>query len=87
VVTQGTSPGLSSLALVNDGQIDGELPRRVELPLGCELADGINGYQLDGAGPPPALQRQQLGYLQGGNQQVIGWARCIISEGSVHVRS
>ncbi|MER2268728.1 DUF3142 domain-containing protein [Methylobacterium oxalidis] len=87
LVTRGATPGLSSLSLINEGDTDGELPRRIELPTGCELADGINGYRLNIAGPVPVLERQQLGYLQSGNQQVVGWARCNLDEASLHVRS
>lgn len=43
------TPGMHNLVLINQGDIDAELPRRVELPATCTLADGINGYTLERA--------------------------------------
>lgn len=78
-------PGVSDLVLVNPGEVDAELPRLIELPAACRLADGVNGYAL-AAGDGPALRRAEAGLLHGGSRKVIGWARCAPNEGAFHVR-
>ncbi|WP_416211152.1 DUF3142 domain-containing protein [Nitrospirillum sp. BR 11828] len=49
-----TTPGLSTLVLVNEGAADAELPSGLDLPAGCPLGDGANGYARD---PLPPKRR------------------------------
>jgi hypothetical protein len=82
----GGQAGLSELMLVNAGDLDAELPRRVALPGGCGIADGINGYGLAQADGGPVLERLQTGLLRGHHQQAIGWMRCGAGPGEIHVQ-
>ena len=82
----GAQPGLSDIRLVNADDVDGELPRRVTLPSGCGVADGVNGYRLAQEGDGPALERLQSGLLHGHHQQTIGWMRCTAGFGDIHVQ-
>ena len=41
------TPGMSNIVLINQGEVDGVLPPRIDLPPSCTIADGINGYALD----------------------------------------
>jgi hypothetical protein len=82
----GAQPGLSDILLVNADDVDAEVPRRIVLPGGCGLADGINGYRLAGTGDGPVLERLQPGLLHGHRQQTIGWMRCAAGLGDLHVQ-
>lgn len=79
------TPGMRHLVLVNPGDVDAELPRRVELPATCILADAINGYTLEHADARFILHRRQKGLLRGQHQQVIGWIRCTLEQEEIHV--
>ena len=78
-------PGLSDIRLVNADDVDAELPRRVLLPTGCGVADGINGYTLAQRDGGPVLERVQASLLRGHHQQTIGWIRCAAGLGEIHV--
>jgi hypothetical protein len=82
----GGQPGLSDLLLVNPGDVDAELPRRIALPGGCGIADGVNGYGLAQTSDGPVLERRQPGLLHGHHQQTIGWMRCTAGLGDIHVQ-
>jgi Protein of unknown function (DUF3142) len=82
----GARPGLSDIRLINAEDVDAELPRRVVLPGGCGLADGINGYALAQRDGGPVLERVQSGLLHGHHQQIIGWMRCTAGLGDIHVQ-
>jgi hypothetical protein len=81
-----TTPGLSSLLLVNDGAADAELPAGLDLPAACPLGDGANGYARD----PLAgrLVRLSTGLLPPGDRRTVGWLRCPESPSPpvIHVR-
>jgi hypothetical protein len=79
-------PGMRNLVLVNAGTNDAELPRLIELPASCRLADGINGYALSAQSGGLALRRAEAGLLPGGQHRIIGWARCAPRAGEIHVR-
>ena len=82
----GAQPGLSDIRLINGDNVDAELPRRVALPGGCAVADGINGYSLAQRDDGPGLERLQPGLLHGHHQQTIGWMRCTAALGDIHVQ-
>jgi hypothetical protein len=54
LIEKTDTPGLNNVVLVNDGEVDANLPRAVTLPSACTLADAINGYTIerDRAGSP-----------------------------------
>ena len=79
-------PGLTDIRLVNADDVDADLPRRILLPAGCDIADGINGYDLAQRGDGPVLERQQSGLLHRHHQQTIGWMRCTADLGDIHVQ-
>jgi hypothetical protein len=86
LVQSSDTPGMHHLVLVNNGDIDAELPGRVELPNTCMLADGINGYALKHADSRLVLHRLQRGLLRSQHRQVIGWMRCAPQQGEIHVQ-
>ena len=47
LVEKSDTPGMSNIVLINQGEVDGVLPPRIDLPPSCAIADGINGYALD----------------------------------------
>jgi hypothetical protein len=73
-------PGLRTLRLVNDGDIDAPLPRAVTLPSSCRIADGIGPYRLDRDAAGLTLRRAQAGRLPGHRALAIGWMRCESSD-------
>lgn len=75
-VRAGQEPGLKDLVLVNEGDMDAELPESLSLPADCSLADGVNGYSLDYGPPHLALHRDQQGLLHGHYELRVGWMRC-----------
>jgi uncharacterized protein DUF3142 len=85
-VVAGGQPGLSDIRLVNAEDVDAELPRRVVLPGGCGVADGINGYTLAQEQDGLVLRRLQPGLLHGHHQQTIGWMRCTADLGDSHAQ-
>lgn len=72
----GAAPGAQDLVLRNDGEVDARLPARIELPAGCTIADGVNGYALAYRQGRPFLRRERDGWLRAHYQRAIGWARC-----------
>jgi uncharacterized protein DUF3142 len=82
----GTQSGASDIRLINADDVDAELPRRIVLPGGCGLADGVNGYALAQSGNATVLERLQPGLLHGHHQQTIGWMRCTAGLGDLHVQ-
>lgn len=85
LVQNSETPGIHNLVLVNHGDVDAELPRRVDLPDTCTLADGVNGYAIKHADSRLVLHRLQRGLLRSQHQQVIGWTRCVPDQGEIHV--
>jgi hypothetical protein len=84
IARPGATSGLSDIVLVNRGRIDAELPRRIGLPQGCTLADGVNGYALDNSARNIFLRRLQTALLHAHREQTIGWMRC--AWGNINVR-
>ena len=72
----GATPGAANVVLRNDGEVDARLPARIELPPGCTIADGVNGYALAYQQGRPFLRRERDGWLRAHYQRAIGWARC-----------
>ena len=72
----GAVPGAADVVLRNDGEVDAQLPARIELPAGCSIADGVNGYVLAHQAGQPSLRRERDGWLRAHYQRAIGWARC-----------
>lgn len=83
----GAAPGAVDVVLRNDGDVDVRLPARIELPAGCAIADGINGYALAYAEARPFLRRDRDGWLRAHYQRAVGWARCGDSAGMPVPRS
>ena len=81
------SAGLWTVALANEGTIDGRVPREVQLDASCVLADGANGFHLRtaGGGPAPVLESNGTGRLRAHTTRVIGWARCTQPQRQLHV--
>lgn len=86
LLNNSDTPGMHHLVLVNQGDIDAELPQSVELPDACTLADGINGYTLEHADSGLVLHRLRGGLLHSHHQQIIGWVRCTPDQEAIHVR-
>lgn len=72
----GATPGAMDIVLRNDGEVDARLPARIGLPVGCTIADGVNGYVLAYAEGRPFLRRDRDGWLRAHYQRPVGWARC-----------
>jgi len=87
VALPGGKPQLAEIVLENAGDIDAPLPSFVDLPRGCALADGINGYSLREDSLGISLERLQTGLLYAHHAQVIGWMRCPGAGKNFHVRS
>ena len=85
VASPAETPGMLDLALVNDGEVDVSLPRRILLPSSCGLADGVNGYGLSAAPGGKALDRLRDGLLPVHARRIIGWARCDAQIGELDV--
>jgi hypothetical protein len=83
-VRNGETPGLSIFSLSNEGGTDAPLPKRLELPPACAIADGANGYRVQ-EGKGLALVRSDGEILHEGEQMVAGWARCRLEAGDIHV--
>ena len=75
---------MSDVVLVNAGDGDVAMPTRVALPAPCTLGDGVNGY-VRVIGPTVALERTKLRLLRGHARATIGWARCAVASGDIHV--
>lgn len=74
------TPGMSELVLVNPGDLDAAVPKRIELPSSCAVADGVNGYALGLGGPGLSLERVNDATLRAHTRRIIGWARCAVEE-------
>ncbi len=72
VTRPGRLPGLTLLFVTNDGDIDANLPQSVQLPAGCERADGVGAYRRDGA----VLLRDASGGIGPHSATIAGWMRC-----------
>lgn len=72
----GSVPGAMDVVLRNDGELDARLPARIELPTGCAIADGVNGYALAYAQGRAFLRRDRDGWLRAHYQRAVGWVRC-----------
>lgn len=66
----------SDVIIENPGAVDAEAPVRVDLPAGCTLADGIDGYALKRTGESLSLVAVQARPLPAHASRPIGWARC-----------
>jgi uncharacterized protein DUF3142 len=80
------TPGMSNIVLVNQGEVDGVLPPRIDLPPSCTIADGINGYTLAHSQSGLSIERQQDGLLPGHQRRLIGWMRCTPAEVAIHAQ-
>jgi hypothetical protein len=80
------TPGMSNIVLINQGEVDGVLPTRIDLPPSCTIADGINGYALDHGESGLSIERQQDGLLPGHQRRLIGWMRCTPAQVEIHAQ-
>ena len=80
------TPGMSNIVLVNQGELDGVLPMRIDLPPSCTIADGINGYTLGHSQSGLSIERRQEGLLPEHQRRLIGWMRCTPSEVEIHAQ-
>ncbi len=80
------TPGMSNIVLINQGEVDGVLPTRIDLPPSCTIADGINGYALDHGETGLSIARQQEGLLPGHQRRLIGWMRCTPAQVAIHAQ-
>ncbi len=80
------TPGMSNIVLVNQGEVDGLLPPRIDLPPSCTIADGINGYTLDHEESGLSIERQQDGLLASHQRRRIGWMRCTPAQVAIHAQ-
>jgi hypothetical protein len=78
--------GINLLLLENTGDIDLELPRRVEMPSACTIGDGANGYAALADASNLTLQRQGSAALRGHQEQIFGWMRCQPEAGEIDVQ-
>jgi len=81
------TPGMSNIVLINDGEVDAELPVRIDLPPSCAIADGINGYTLAHRESGLSIERQQDGLIPGHRRRLIGWMRCTPAQVAIHAQS
>jgi hypothetical protein len=72
----GFAAGALDIVLFNTGEADSTLPAEIDLPQGCKLADGVNGYTLAAISRRNFLERLQIGLLRAHDEAVIGWMRC-----------
>ncbi len=84
IVEKSTIPGMNNIVLINQGDVDGGLPQRIDLPSSCTIADGINGYTLAQSETGLSIERQQDGLLPGHQRRLIGWMRCTPAQVAIH---
>ena len=84
ITEKSDTPGMSDIALINEGDTDATLPPRIDLPVSCTNADGVNGYTLDRTESGLTIQREQDGLLPGHRRRLIGWMRCNPPEVAIH---
>lgn len=85
IVAAADRPGLHSLTLVNEGDVDAALPRTVALPPACRIADGIGPYRLERDSAGLVLRRAATGRLPSHRTLPIGWMRCDSDRMELHV--
>jgi hypothetical protein len=86
IVEKSTIPGMNNIVLINNGDVDGGLPRTIDLPASCTIADGINGYTLAHSQSGLSIERQQDGFLPGHQRRLIGWMRCTPAQVAIHAQ-
>jgi len=86
IVEKSTIPGMNNIVLINQGDVDGGLPRTIDLPASCTIADGINGYTLAHSQSGLSIERQQDGLLPGHQRRLIGWMRCTPARVAIHAQ-
>jgi hypothetical protein len=86
VAERSDIPGMSNIVLVNQGEVDGVLPPRIDLPPSCAIADGINGYALDHEESGWSIERRQDGLLARHQRRLIGWMRCTPAQVAIHAQ-
>ena len=69
-----------ALRVVNEGDVDAPLPRRIALGIPCAASDGAGPYRLDRDAPVAVLQRRQDGLLRAHAAILAGWTRCPAAE-------
>nr|WP_017901832.1 DUF3142 domain-containing protein [Pseudomonas fuscovaginae] len=79
--------GLYDINLLNVGNLDQALPKRVELAVEqCDGADGLNGYTWQALPQHLVFSLQSSARVAAGGRRALGWARCIrIDQGAWHV--
>ncbi len=85
-VEKSSIAGMVTFALVNPGQNDVRLPRRLGLPRDCILADGANDYEFDPSGPALVLTPGHDGMIHERRRLTVGWARCTLEAKDVDVQ-
>jgi hypothetical protein len=86
LVEKSVIPGMNNIVLINNGDVDGRLPRTIDLPASCTIADGINGYTLAHSPSGLSIERQQDGLLPGHQRRLIGWMRCTPAQVAIHAQ-
>jgi hypothetical protein len=78
---------VSELQLSNLGNLNSELPARIELTASqCEAADALGAYRVERTERGLRFIRRQPGQLAAHEQRALGWARCAtIDQGGMHV--
>lgn len=86
-VTRQQNGALSTLQLLNQGNLASALPSRIELPAqGCEAADGLGAYRVSQTAQGLHFTLKHPAQLAAGSQRALGWARCAqIDPGAPHV--
>ena len=79
-VASAGSDGLRLLRVVNEGDVDAPLPRRIALGIPCAASDGAGPYRLDRDAPVAVLERRQDGLLRAHAATLAGWTRCPAAE-------
>ncbi len=78
--------GVTALTLINNGDTDVALPRRILLPTACSVLDGQGGYRRNPSGPlAPTLHHPAPGLLRAHQKTKVGWARCILEKKDVRL--
>jgi hypothetical protein len=86
VAGKSDTPGMSNIVLINQGEVDAELPERIDLPSSCAIADGINGYTLAHQQSELSIERQQDGLIVGHQRRLIGRMRCTPAQVAIHAQ-
>lgn len=67
---------LWEIKLINDSELDQELPLHVDLPAGARAFDGEQGYSVNLLTVTPRLTRKTSDWLRPHAELRIGWLRC-----------